>query len=94
MLSTWTPPPANEQPERLRTSKPGAINIREALTYNMSLPVSTTIIGVDSIEQIEENVRIASDFSPLSQNEMAEIEIKTLPVVRQGLYFRRWELGA
>jgi hypothetical protein len=94
MLSTWTPPPPNEQPERLRTSKPGAITIREALTYNMSLPVSTTIIGVDSIEQIEENVKIASDFSPLSQNDLAEIEYKTLPVVRQGLYFRRWELGA
>ncbi len=94
MLSSWTPPPPDEQPERLRTSKPGAINIREALTYNMSLPVSTTIIGVDSIGQIEENVKIASDFSPLSQNEMAEIEYKTLPVVRQGLYFRRWELGA
>jgi aryl-alcohol dehydrogenase-like predicted oxidoreductase len=53
MLSTWTPPPLEQQTDaRLRTSKPGAITIREALTYNMSLPVSTTIIGVDSIAQI------------------------------------------
>jgi len=94
MLSNWTPPPAEEQPERLRTSKPGTINIKEALTYNMSLPVSTTIIGVDSITQIEENVQIASEFSPLSNSEMADIEYKTLPIVRQGLYFRRWDLGA
>lgn len=95
ILSSWTPPPPEQQPdERLRTSKPGTISIREALTYNMSLPVSTTIIGVDSIAQIEENVKIASEFTPLSQSQMEEIEFKTLPVVRQALYFRRWDLGA
>lgn len=95
ILSTWTPPPAEEQTDvRLRTPKPGTITIKEALTYNMSLPVSTTIIGVDSVAQIEENVRIASEFTPLSQEQMEEIEYKTLPVVRQALYFRRWELGA
>jgi len=59
----------------------------------MSLPVSTTIIGVDSLAQIEENMKIASGFSPLSQSQMEEIEIKTLPVVRQALYFRRWDIG-
>jgi aryl-alcohol dehydrogenase-like predicted oxidoreductase len=95
MLSTWTPPPPEQQSDaRLRTTKPGTINIREALAYNMSLPVSTTIIGVDSIAQIEENVKIASDFSPLSPDQMAALEFKTLPIVRQGLYFRRWDLGA
>jgi len=95
ILSSWTPPPLEEQADaRLRTPKPGTISIKEALTYNMSLPVSTTIIGVDSIAQIEENVKIASGFTPLSQSQMDEIEIKTLPVVRQALYFRRWDLGA
>jgi hypothetical protein len=94
MLSTWAPPPLEEQPAALRTPKPGALTIREALTYNMSLPVSTTIIGVDNVEQIEENVRIAAAFTPLSDAEMDKIACKTLPVVRQGLYFRRWELGA
>ena len=95
LLSSWTPPPPELQTdERLRTPKPGTISIKEALTYNMSLPVSTTIIGVDSVAQIEENVKIASEFTPLSQSQMEEIELKTLPVVRQALYFRRWDLGA
>ena len=95
MLSCWTPTPLEEQTDaRLRTPKSGTISIKEALEYNMSLPVSTSIIGVDSIAQIEENVKIASEFSPLSQAQMEEIEIKTLPIVRQGLYFRRWDLGA
>jgi uncharacterized protein len=94
MLSTWTPPPVADQPERMATQKPGTINIKEALTYNMSLPVSTTIIGVDNVAQIEEDVQIASEFTPLSEDEMKAIEFKTLPIVRQGLYFRRWDLGA
>jgi len=94
ILSSWVPPASEEQEIRARTKKPGTITIKEALSYNMSLPVSTTIIGVDNIPQIEENVRIASDFSPLSEQEMKDIEFKTLPVVRQSLYFRRWDLGA
>ena len=94
MLSSWTPPPVEEQPARLATQKPGTITIKEALTYNMSLPVSTTIIGVDNVAQIEEDVKIASEFSPLCEAEMKEIEFKTLPIVRQGLYFRRWDMGA
>ena len=65
MLSTWTPPPLAEQPERSATTKRGTITIKEALTYNMSLPVSTTIIGIDTVAQIEEDVKIASEFSPL-----------------------------
>jgi predicted aldo/keto reductase-like oxidoreductase len=94
MLSTWTPPPLEEQNERLRTPKSGTITIKEALMYNMSLPVSTTIIGVDSVAQIDENVKIASEFTPLSPHQMEEIIFKTLSIVRQGLYFRRWDLGA
>jgi hypothetical protein len=95
LLSSWTPPPLEEQTDaRLRTPKPGTISIKEALTYNMSLPVSTSIIGVDSVAQIEENVKIASEFSPLNQAQMEEIEFKTLPIVRQSLYFRRWDIGA
>jgi aryl-alcohol dehydrogenase-like predicted oxidoreductase len=94
MISTWAPPPLEDQPERMRTPLPGTITIEEALKYNMSLPVSTTIIGVDNVAQIEQNVKIASEFSPLSEAEMEALEYKTLPIVRQGLYFRRWDLGA
>lgn len=94
VLSTWTPPPPEQQNERMRTSKPGTLTIQEALSYNLSLPVSTTIIGVDNIQQLEENVKLASNFTPLSEAEMRELERRTLPIVRQALYFRRWDLGA
>lgn len=93
VLSTWTPPPAAEQPERMRTKLPGTLTIQEALSYNLSLPVSTTIIGVDTVAQIEQNVAFAGAFTPLNEAQMKELEKRTLPIARQALYFRRWDLG-
>ena len=94
VLSTWTPPPLDQQPQAARTKLPGTLTIEEALSYNLSLPVSTTIIGVDSVAQLEQNVKLASTFTPLSEAQMRALEKRTLPIVRQALYFRRWDLGA
>jgi hypothetical protein len=46
------------------------------------------------VEQLEQNVKWASEFSPLSEQQMQELGFKTLPIVRQAIYFRRWDLGA
>lgn len=94
MLSTWKPEPPEQQPERMRTSKPGAITMAESLAYNFSLPVSTNIVGVDSVQQLEDNLKTAAKFVPLSAAQMRTLEERTLPIVRQALYFRRWDLGA
>lgn len=94
MLSTWQPEPPEKQPERMRTSKPGAITMAESLAYNFTLPVSTNIVGVDNVEQLEANMKCAADFMPLNAEQMRALEARTLPIVRQALYFRRWDLGA
>jgi hypothetical protein len=94
MLSTWKPDPLEQQPERMRTTKPGTITMAESLAYNFSLPVSTNIVGVDNVAQLEEDVRCAANFVPLSGEQMRALEKRALPIVRQGLYFRRWDLGA
>lgn len=94
LISEWTPPPLDQQPERMRTLKKGTITMKESLTYNLSLPVSTNIVGCDHPGHVEANVRTAAEFSPLSEAQMRDLERRTLPVVRQALYFRRWDLGA
>jgi predicted aldo/keto reductase-like oxidoreductase len=89
MLSTWTPPPLSEQPERMATTKPGAITMRESLFYNFSVPVSTNIAGCDNVQQVEENVKTASEFTPYNDVVMAQLEARCKSIVNQGLYFRK-----
>jgi uncharacterized protein len=51
----------------------GGVTPREALHYAMSLPVTTTISGINSMEVLQQNLEIASNFSPLSDSAMAEL---------------------
>jgi aryl-alcohol dehydrogenase-like predicted oxidoreductase len=67
----------------------GAITMPEAMRYVLSLPVSTVIVGVDSIAQLEENVATARGFTPLQAPQLAALERKAEPVARQALWFRR-----
>jgi aryl-alcohol dehydrogenase-like predicted oxidoreductase len=64
--------------------------MKEALYYVLSQPVSTVIIGCDTIAQLEENVQLARDFTPLSERQLADLSEKAQPVARQALFFRRW----
>ena len=48
----------------------GAITAEEALRYAMSLPVTTTISGVDKPDVLQQNLRIARDFHPMTAQEM------------------------
>jgi predicted aldo/keto reductase-like oxidoreductase len=89
MLSTWTPPPLVEQPKRMATTKPGTITMKESLTYNFSVPVSTNIVGCDNVQQVEENVETASQFTPYNDAVMAQLEARCKSIVNQGLYFRK-----
>jgi aryl-alcohol dehydrogenase-like predicted oxidoreductase len=48
----------------------GAFTPSEALSYAMSLPVATTISGIDSMEALDQNLAILRDFKPLSADQM------------------------
>ncbi len=90
LLSTWSPPPLERQREIERPAKVGTISMREALYYVLSLPVSTVVIGCDSIAQLEENVALARAFTPYSEAQLAALAARTEPVAKQSLFFRRW----
>jgi aryl-alcohol dehydrogenase-like predicted oxidoreductase len=95
ILSSWTPPPPEQQRRSWEgvviADGPGTIGMREALHYTLTLPVSTVIIGCDSVVQLEENVKLAREFTPLGRDEMAAIEAKTAVVSKQALFFRFFE---
>ena len=47
-----------------------AVTPAEALRYAMSLPVTTTISGMDSLRVLRQNVKIARGFQPMTAGEM------------------------
>ncbi|HZP00633.1 MAG TPA: aldo/keto reductase [Terriglobia bacterium] len=53
-----------------------AISLKECLTYVLSLPVHCLAVGCTTIGQIEDDVRIAQQFKPLSEAQLAEIREK------------------
>ncbi len=50
--------------------KKGLVKPEEALRYAMSLPVATTISGIDSLEVLNQNLKVAQGFKPYTDAEM------------------------
>ncbi len=48
----------------------GVATVEEALRYAMSLPVATTISGIDSLAVLRQNLAIARGFQPMTPDEM------------------------
>jgi uncharacterized protein len=64
----------------------GQVSAEEALRYAMSLPVTTTITGVDKPEILQQNLKIAQNFRPMTPDEMQALEARTLPVSGDGRF--------
>ena len=90
ILESWKPTASNQGGWEGAAPRPGVLAMREAMYYTLSHAVSTVIIGCDSVEQLEENVRLAREFTPLTQQQMAGLERRTEPIARQALFFRTW----
>ncbi len=48
----------------------GAVTPEDGLRYAMSLPVATTISGVDTMQVLDQNLRVAVNFQPFSAEKM------------------------
>jgi len=48
----------------------GLVTVEEALRYAMSLPVATTICGIDSLSVLRQNLAFAQNFTPMPAQEM------------------------
>lgn len=67
--------------------KHGVVTAEEALRYAMSLPgVTTTISGVDSLDVLHQNLRIAQNFTPMTEPEMNELRDRCKPDAADGRY--------
>ena len=62
------------------------IGAEEALRYAMSLPVATTITGIDKLEVLRQNVKIARGFKPMTAAEMQALRDRTRLSAGDGRY--------
>jgi uncharacterized protein len=64
----------------------GAATPSDALRYAMSLPVATTISGMDSLGVLEQNLAIANGFQPMKPEEMQALRERVRVFAADGRY--------
>lgn len=53
-----------------------AITVKDCLSYALSLPIHCVALGCTKVAEVEEDVRVAQQFRPMAQGEMAELRAK------------------
>lgn len=66
----------------------GVTTMKQAMSYVLTLPVSTIIVGISTLKELEEDIRIAEGFQPLTPEEMLEIESLTKPYFTEASFFK------
>ena len=62
----------------------GVVTVDEALRYAMSLPVATTISGIDSLAVLRQNLAIARGFQPMAAADMEALRRRCAPAAGDG----------
>ena len=69
-----------------RAIKKRAARVADALRYAMSLPVCTTVSGIDSLKVLRQNLTIARNFSPMSARDRSVYERSLLDYALDGRF--------
>jgi uncharacterized protein len=81
-------------PARGRLFKDGGItSMKDAMSYVLTLPVSTVIVGCDTVKQLEENIQIAQAFKPMAAAEMTRLEGLTASYESEAAFFKKGAAG-
>ena len=66
--------------------KAGVISAEESLRYAMSLPVTTTITGIDKPEILRQNLRVAQNFKAMTAEEMKALRDRVCTEAADGRF--------
>ena len=66
--------------------KSNAVTAVECLRYAMSLPTSTVITGMESMDRLEQAMNVARSFKPMTKTEMAALLQKTATLAADGKF--------
>jgi predicted aldo/keto reductase-like oxidoreductase len=62
------------------------IPVGDALRYVLSLPIATLVSGIDSDQILDQNLKIAREFQPMSKEEMAAVEKRFSGIAGDGRF--------
>ncbi len=66
--------------------KSGVLTAEESLRYAMSLPVATTITGMESLDVLRQNLKVAQGFKPYSAAEMQALRDRCKQMAGDGRF--------
>jgi len=66
--------------------KQGVVTAEEAIRYAMSLPVTTTVCGMDSLKVLRQNLKIARNFVPMTPAEKHAFRLKCSAAASDGRF--------
>jgi aryl-alcohol dehydrogenase-like predicted oxidoreductase len=69
-----------------RQVKEKVITAEEGLRYAMSLPVTTTVSGIDSMRILRQNLKVALGFKPMSARQMETLRSRVRGEAADGRY--------
>jgi uncharacterized protein len=62
----------------------GVCTVEEALTYSLSQPIASLVVGIDSMKVLEQDLRIAREFKPLGEADLKKLVAKVKDVATDG----------
>ena len=62
------------------------LTVEECLRYCLSLPITTQVVGMTSMEQLKQDVAIARNFQPMSAAEKSQLLARVKEVAGDGRY--------
>jgi predicted aldo/keto reductase-like oxidoreductase len=62
------------------------LSAAEAYRYALSQPVSAQVVGITSMEQLNENIALARSFTPMSPAEQTALRAKVRDVATDGRF--------
>jgi len=71
---------------RLPTEK--VCKAEDAIRFSLSQDIASLVVGIDSMKVLEQNLRIARDFKPMSQTERDKLLAQVKPVAGDGRHER------
>jgi aryl-alcohol dehydrogenase-like predicted oxidoreductase len=69
-------------------ARQAGLTAQEAYRYALSQPVASQVVGMTSLQQLQENIALARGFTPLSEAEQRALAEKVKPVATDGRFER------